>query len=849
MPKGPVREAKLKVSGMTCAMCTTTIKKSLMSLDAVLHADVNLGTETAVVEYDPSKAHVGDLERAVTDAGYEVVNEKVTIKVGGMTCAMCVKTIESALSALEGVSVAAVNLGAEKAYVTYNPRMVRVTQMKEAIEGAGYQYLGIEGEREGRLEELARERDLKQKRTRATVGFAVGVPLMVVAHTSLTLPVPLAYVMFVISAPAFVYLGGPIFRAAHRALKNRTLNMDVMYSLGIGVAFGASLLGTFGIWLSKEFVFYHTAVLLAAFLSMGRYLEARAKGRTSEAIKTLIGLRPKTATVVRGDEEVPVVIEEVEVGDVVIVRPGEKVAVDGEVIDGQSYVDESMISGEPIPVLKTAGESVVGATLNRNSVLKVRATRVGRDTVLSQIIRMVEEAQGSRPPIQRIADRVVSYFIPVVLAIAMGSFLVWYLIAGSTLLFAVTTSIAVLVIACPCALGLATPTAVTVGVGRGAELGILVRNGEALEVCDKVTSIVFDKTGTLTKGEPEVTDVVAFGVAEQVLLRMAASVEKNSQHPIADAIVKKAEESGTELASSESFDTFGGKGVEAVVEGKRVAVGNRSFLKERGVPLSEEVEGAASQLENDGKTISLIAVDGQVRGIVGVADAIKETSSRAVRALIGMGLKAQLITGDNARTAHAVGRQVGIEYVLAEVLPQDKAQAVERLQQQGEVVAFVGDGINDAPALAQADVGIAIGSGTDVAIESGEIVLVRDDLVDAAAAIQLGRKVLTRIKQNLFWAFAYNTALIPAAAGALYPLLGFTFRPELAGLAMALSSVTVVSLSLMLKRYTPPARTGTDASARVRDVAALQPRGGRRKHEQAKHRAPDGNSQTNPNTQ
>ncbi len=805
------KRAELKVSGMTCAMCTTTVKKSLMSLDAVLHADVNLGTETAVVEYDPEKARVADLERAVTDAGYGVVNERVTLKVGGMTCAMCVKTIESALNGLDGVSSATVNLGAEKAYVVYSPRIVGVSEMRRAIEGAGYQFLGVEGDETPGLEEVARAKDLKQKRNRAAVGFAVGTPLMLLGHAGLSLPLSMPYLMLIISAPAFVYLSRPIFGAAYRALKNRSLNMDVMYSLGIGVAFAASLLGTFKIFLSEDFLFYHTTVLLAAFLSMGRYLEARAKGRTSEAIRKLVGLRPKTATVVRDGVEAEILIDDVELGDVVIVKPGEKVAVDGEVVGGESYVDESMISGEPIPVLKREGAQVVGATLNKNGVLKIRATRVGRDTVLSQIIRMVEEAQGSRPPIQRIADRVVSYFIPVVLAIALLSFVGWYVLAESTLLFAVTTSIAVLVIACPCALGLATPTAVTVGVGRGAELGILVRNGEALEICDKVSAVVFDKTGTLTKGEPEVTDVMPFGVETNELLHLAASVEGNSQHPLAEAIVNRARAAGLELAETAEFDTVGGKGVTASVGGRRVLVGSRSLMSDNAVHVADEVESAASELEAQGKTIALVAAGGAVSGIVAIADTLKQTSARAVQALSALGLKTYMITGDNARTARAVGQQVGIDAVRAEVLPQDKAEEVRRLQETGEVVAFVGDGINDAPALAQADIGIALGGGTDVAVESGEIVLVRDDLLDAAAAIQLGRKVLTRIKQNLFWAFAYNTALIPAAAGALYPVFRFTFRPELAGLAMALSSVTVVSLSLMLKRYTPPARTGADA--------------------------------------
>ncbi|MBN1763445.1 MAG: copper-translocating P-type ATPase [Methanomicrobia archaeon] len=800
------KKAEFKIAGMTCATCATTIEKSLLGQEGVADAQVNLGTETATVDYDATKVNLVDLENAVVGAGYEVIHEKATLKIGSMTCAMCVKTIENALGSLDGVVSVTANIGAEKAYVTYNQRIVTIADMKKAVEDMGYQYLGVAGEEAEDLETAAREKDLREKRNRFIVGFAVSIPLMILMYAPVTLPFSMAYFMLVVSTPAFVYVSHPIFSAAYRALKNKNLNMDVMYSMGIGVAFGSSLLGTFGIILTGEFLFYETALMLAAFLMVGRYMESRAKGKTSEAIKRLIGLQPKTATVLRDDQELEILIEDVQIDDLIRVKPGEKIPVDGEVIDGESYVDEAMITGEPIPALKQKGAGVVGGTLNKNSVLTFRATKIGKDTVLSQIIQLVEEAQGSRPPVQRIADRAVSYFIPTVLSIALLAFAVWYFIIDNTLLFSLTALISVLVIACPCALGLATPTAVTVGVGRGAELGVLIKNGEALEIAEKLTTIVFDKTGTLTKGKPEVTDIIGFSIGDRALLTLAASVEKDSQHPLAEAIVRRAAEKGIELKGSTNFDTFSGKGVIATVEGNEVLIGNRILFEERSNSYPESRGEQVVQLENEGKTAILIARDTKIVGVIAVADTLKESTEEAIKAFKAMKLNVVMITGDNARTAHAIAEQIGIDRVLAEVLPQDKAEEVKRLQMRGEVVGFVGDGINDAPALAQADVGIAIGSGTDVAIESGEIVLVKDDLMDAVAAVQLSKKVMSRIKQNIFWAFAYNTALIPMAAGILYPFFGITFKPELAGLAMALSSVTVVTLSLMLKSYIPPAK-------------------------------------------
>jgi len=899
------KKIELNIFGMTYAMCAATIEKSLLNLDGVVDAQVNLGNESVAIEYDFLKIRYADLNKAVKDAGYQIINEKVVLKIGGMTCASCVKTIENSLLRLDGIIEVNVNLAGEKAFVIYNPNIVTQADIKRTIEEIGYQFLGVEGEETKDFEKITREKDLKVKRNQIIVGFATGILLMILMYVPINLPFPVAYLMLFISTPTFIYISHPIFTAAYRSLKNNSLNMDVMYSMGIGVAFIASLLATFNFILSSKFLFYETAVFLATFLTMGRYLEAKAKGKTSEAIKKLMGLQPKTAGVLKPKnidieilyfrdcpnysksieqiknalkelnisvplkltevtkenfkdysfygsptilvnkrdiegrisklfgcriynynnknfgyppknilinkllsvfEEQEISIEKVALNDILIVKPGEKIPVDGEVIDGESYVDESMITGESIPSLKEKGDKVVGGTINKNGVIKFKATKIGKDTMLSQIIKLIEEAQSSKPPIQRIADKAVNYFIPIVLAIAILSFVAWYLILDNSFLFALTNLISVLVVACPCALGLATPTAVTVGVGRGAELGVLIKNGEALERSEKLTTIIFDKTGTLTKGKPEVTDIIGIGIENRTLLKFTASVEKNSKHPLAEAIVKKSVENEINLLGSENFNTFRGKGVTAKVEGKEVLIGNRILLKEKNVSLPESVEKNIFRLENEGKTVTLIAFNNKMVGIIAITDTLKETTKDAIKEFKDMKFNIFMITGDNIRTAKAIAKQVGIENVLAEVLPQDKAREVKELQEKGEVVAFVGDGINDAPALAQADVGIAIGSGTDVAIESGDIVLIKDNLLDAVAAIQLSKKVISRIKQNIFWAFAYNTALIPIAAGILYPFFGITFRPEFAGLAMAMSSVTVVSLSLMLKKYVPPVK-------------------------------------------
>jgi Cu+-exporting ATPase len=806
MAEKPKKNANIKISGMSCASCALNIEKSLQTLDGVDKAEVNLGTEEAIVNYDPEKLKLSQLEGAVEDAGFEVINDKVTLKIGGMSCAMCVKAIEDVLNKIDGVSNVNVNLASEKAYVTYNPKMTGIVDFKDAIVDLGYQYLGVEGEKTSDLEDEIREKDLKSKRNRIFVAFGFAIPLMIIMLTNIEIPIYMPYFFLLVSIVPFIYVSYPIFSAAYRSLGNKNLDMDVMYSMGIGVAFVASVLGTFSIVLTPQFMFYETALMLAGFLMLGRYLETRAKGRTSTAIKKLVGMQAKTATVLKDGIEVQIPIEEVEINDIVVVKPGEKIPADGEVVSGESYVDESAITGEPIPVLKDEGKSVVGGTINKNGALKFRAIRIGKDTVLAQIIKLVEEAQGSKPPVQRIADKAVSYFIPVVLTIAIVSFVLWYLVFGSTLLFGLTVLISILVVACPCALGLATPTAITVGIGRGAELGILIKNGEALEISEKLTTVLFDKTGTLTKGKPEVTDIIGFEISNDDLLRYAASVEASSEHPLANAIVKKAHKEGLDLLEIKEFNSYSGKGVKAVIDGREIVIGNRSLFKDINISITNQLESKILQLENEGKTVIIMAMNGALSCIIGVADTLKESTADAIVELKKMGLTVAMITGDNSRTAEAIASQVGIENVISEVLPQDKSNEVKRLQEKGEVVAFVGDGINDAPALAQADVGIAIGSGTDIAIESGDIVLIKDDLMDSVAGVQISKKVISRIKQNLFWAFAYNVILIPVAAGILYPSFGIMFRPEYAGLAMALSSVTVVSLSLMLKGYIPPAK-------------------------------------------
>ena len=729
---------------------------------------------------------------------------KAEIRVGGMTCAMCAGAVEKALRQLPGVTTATVNLGSEQADVDYDPEQSGLEPMQKAIEALGYRYLGVEQD-VGEQEKILLDREMRARRLRIALGFASGLPLMAVMLLPLHFSLAWRLAMLALSLPGIYFLAVPIFRAGLKALGNKNLNMDVMYGLGIGVALISSLLGV-GAVLPHEFIFLDTVILLATFLNLGKYLEIRAKGRTSDAIKKLMDLRPRSATVVRGEKEIEIAVDDVQVGDQLRVRPGEKIPVDGRVLAGAGYVDEAMISGEPLPVLKKEGDVVIGGTMNKNSVLHFLAEKVGKDTMLAQIIQLVRVAQGSKPPLQRLADRVVAVFIPVILAIAVLAFAGWYFLAGQTFLFALTTLISILVIACPCALGLATPTAVIVGIGRGAELGILIKKGEALELAGKLTRVIFDKTGTLTRGKPQLMAQIALEGSADELLALAAAVERNSQHPLAEAIVQAAHEKKLPLAAVRGFDTMEGQGVRAELDGQEIIIGSLAFCRGRGISGIEAASARMEELAAAGQTLVLLAKNGRLFGFLAVTDELKASAARAVQAFKDMGLAVTMITGDNPRSAACIGRQAGIDSIIAQVLPQDKAREVSKLQQQGETVAFIGDGINDAPALAQADIGIAVGGGTDVAMESGDIVLVKDDLRDAVAAVQLSRKVMRRIRQNLFWAFAYNAALIPMAAGLFFPFLHVLLPPEVAGLAMAMSSVTVVTLSLLLKKYVPPIR-------------------------------------------
>jgi Cu+-exporting ATPase len=727
----------------------------------------------------------------------------ITLKIGGMHCAMCVKTIERSLSSLDSVQDVSVNLASEKAKVYYNGQSIGLAEFKKAIELAGYQYLGSDEDDGDLVKEPIIAEKLQNLRKRFIVGFIIGIPLMLPVVLPIRLPLFWPYLLFIIVTPVFFYISYPIFKAAYWALRNKSLTMDVMYALGMGVAYIASILATFGIVLSREFMFYDTALLLATFLTLGRFLEVRAKRRTAASIKKLMALQPVVATVVRDDKEVELPASEVIVGDLIVIKPGGKIPVDGIVESGESYVDEALLTGESVPVFKAKGSKVIAGTINQDGSFVFRAEKVGRETVLAQIIRIVEQAQGSKPPVQRIADKAVSYFIPAVLTVAVVAFIVWYFIVGSTFLFSLTTLVAVLVIACPCALGLATPTAVTVGIGRGAELGVLIKDGAVLETAGKLTTVVFDKTGTLTDGKPAVVSVKSYIPNEEQIVQYTASLESKSQHPLAKAISNYTIKNSIVPLDIENFKNIGGMGIVGSIRGKSVIAGNSALLKNNKVTIPDEILRDIEQFEQAGNTVINVAIKHQVAGLIAIADPVRESGAPVIKALKKQGLKVGLLTGDNSRTAVAIAQNLAIDLVRANILPQDKAKEIQALQADGQIVAFVGDGINDALALAQADIGIAMGRGTDIAIESGDVVLMHEELSGVITAIDLSRKVLRRIKQNLFWAFAYNTALIPVAAGILYPLLGIVFRPELGGLAMALSSVTVISLSLMLKRYKP----------------------------------------------
>ncbi len=810
------KEITLPVIGMTCASCVATVERTLRRTPGVIEANVNFANERATILYDPAATDGQCLVDVIREAGYEVPSAKTMLRVVGMTCASCVATVERALRRHPAVVCANVNFANETASVVYLPDRVSVDELRRVIRDAGYDVLedaGEAGESGMDREQMARQQEISQLRVKLIVSLAVAVVVMIGSMPHLfpflrhTPHQTMFYILFALATPIQFWAGWQFYRPAWAAAKHLTANMDTLIAVGTTAAYLYSVGVTFfpgfftGAGLEPH-VYYDTAVTIIALILLGRYLEARAKGRTSEAIRRLIGLQPKTARVIRNDTELDIPIAEVVVGDIVVVRPGDRIPVDGVVREGHSSVDESMITGESLPVEKTVGSEVIGGTINRTGAFRFVATKVGRDTALAQIIRLVEEAQGSKAPIQRLADQVAAVFVPVVIGIALVTFAIWMLVGPQPrFTFALVNFVAVLIIACPCSLGLATPTAIMVGTGRGAENGILIRGAEALEKAHSVQAIVLDKTGTLTQGKPTVTDLlVAEDHAAADVLRLAASLEKGSEHPLAEAIVQHAATQGVELVMPTDFEALPGHGVVGLVEGHQVMLGNIKLMEEQEIPTAGWAERAAA-LSDTGKTPMFVAVDGQVIGIIAVADTLKPNSQRAVARLHEMGLQVLMITGDNRRTAEAIARQAGIDRVLAEVLPEDKANQIKRLQNEGLIVAMVGDGINDAPALAQADVGIAIGTGTDVAIEAADITLISGDLSGIVTAIGLSKATMRTIRGNLFWAFAYNVLGIPIAAGVLYPFFGLLLNPAIAAGAMAFSSIFVVTNSLRLRGF------------------------------------------------
>jgi Cu+-exporting ATPase len=782
----------IDVGGMTCAACSARIEKNLNKNDGVENAVVNLLANKATVEYETDKIAPKDIINIIEKTGYEVPLTKKTLLIEGMTCAACSARIEKVLNKIDGVTRANVNLSTNKAIVEFPSGLIDDNALIKAVEKAGYK-AEVEVERDLDREKELREKEIKSLKTSFIISAILSIPLFsaMFFHMAGNMNILTnGYFQLLLATPVQFIIGYRFYKGAYHSLRGGGANMDVLVSMGTSAAYFYSLYNLIrGV---HEYYFEASAVVITLVL-LGKTFEAIAKGKTSEAIKKLMGLQPKTARVIKDGIEVDTPIEKLEIGDIILVRPGEKVPVDGIIVEGNSSLDESMITGESIPVDKSVDDTVIGATINKFGSFKFKATKIGKDTVLSQIIKLVEDAQGSKAPVQRLADKISGIFVPIVVGVAVLTFLGHYFVGGS-FNSGLINAVAVLVIACPCALGLATPTAIMVGTGKGAENGILIKSGEHLERAHKMDTIIFDKTGTITKGEPEVTDIISFnGYEDAEILRLAASVEKASEHPLGESIVKKSGEESIELITINSFEAIPGMGLKASIEGKEVLIGNRKLMVKNDIIIGDK-ENDLSRLEEGGKTAMLISIDGNISGIIAVADKIKETSLEAINKLQDMGLDVYMITGDNERTAKAIAKQIGITHVLADVLPENKASKVDELKAQGKHVGMVGDGINDAPALASADVGFAIGTGTDVAMEAADITLMRGDLNGVVTAIRLSHRTMRTIKQNLFWAFFYNSIGIPFAA------LGF-LNPMVAGAAMAFSSVSVVSNSLRLKRF------------------------------------------------
>jgi Cu+-exporting ATPase len=810
-PQAKSERIDLPIMGMSCASCASTIQRGLAGLKGVEKANVNFATSKATVLFQPQLANPEDFISSVRKSGYEVGTASLELPIQGMDCASCVQKIEKALLQTRGVTKAVLNLATAKAKVEYLPSETNFKEIKRAVESTGYKVLEVEPSQEVEdPERVIREKEYKKLKTKFIFGLILGLIVFLGSsrHWFPWIPSFLGnfYVLLALATPVQFWIGWQFYRGAWGAFKHRNADMNTLIAVGTSAAYLYSVVATFfpsffetgGI---KPAVYFDTSALIIVLILFGRLLEARAKGQTSEAIKKLMGLQPKTARVIRDGKEIDIPVEEVLVGDVVVVRPGERIPVDGSIREGKSAVDESMITGESIPVKKAAGDEVIGATINKTGSFKFEATKVGKDTALAQIIKLVQDAQGSKAPIQRLADVISGYFVPIVISIAIATFVIWFNFGPNpALTFALLTFVAVMIIACPCALGLATPTAVMVGTGKGAESGILIKGGESLETAHKLDTIVFDKTGTLTKGEPEIIDLVSINSkSEEEILKYAASAEKVSEHPLGEAILKSARERNIEPLDPKEFKAIEGQGIEARVDGKDVLLGNIKLMRDRRIDI-ENLEKKAEEFADEGKTPIYVSLDGKSAGLIAVADPLKESSVEALEKLKKLGLKVVMLTGDNRKTAEAIARKAGIDGVISEVLPEDKVHEIKKLQSGGRKVAMVGDGINDAPALAQADVGIAIGSGTDVAMEASDITLIKGDLRGVASAIELSMRTIRIIKQNLFWAFFYNTIGIPIAAGVLYPFFGVLLNPIFASAAMAFSSVSVVSNSLRLRR-------------------------------------------------